>query len=356
MAYTGKTPVNFVDVTQSQSMNVTDDLTVDTNTLVVDSANNRVGIGTNLPSANLDVASSNATIHLTDTDDTTYAEIRNNGGTFTIASDEGQSATNSSINFRVDGSERMRIDSSGNVDVYQGNKIRWRYAAGSTIRGSIETDSADNIKFFNGSSETERMRIDGSGNLLLNTQSSVGTTWFNLVGATSAKNGIAIKNASDAGTIYSLFIRNASNATIGSINNNGSTTSFTGTSDYRLKEDWQPMTGAIKRVNALNPVNFAWKTDGSRVDGFLAHEAQEVVPEAVVGKKDEMREEEYEVTPAVLDEDGNVVTEAVMGTRSVPHYQGIDQSKLVPLLTAALQEAIAKIETLETKVAALENA
>ena len=91
------------------------DLTVDTNTLHVDSANNRVGVGTSSPSANLDVASSNATIHLTDTDDTTYAVIRNNGGTFTIASDEGQSATNSSINFRVDGSEAMRIDSSGNL-------------------------------------------------------------------------------------------------------------------------------------------------------------------------------------------------------------------------------------------------
>ena len=69
-----------------------------------------------------------------------------------------------------------------------------------------------------------------------------------------------------------------------------------------------------------------------------------------------MREEEYEVTPAVLDEDGNVVTEAVMGTRQVPDYQGIDQSKLVPLLTAALQEAIAKIETLEQRIITLENA
>ena len=116
------------------------------------------------------------------------------------------------------------------------------------------------------------------------------------------------------------------------------------------------MVGASDRLMALKPVNFAWKVDGSRVDGFLAHEAQEVVPEAVQGEKDAMRDEEYEVTPAVLDEDGNVVTEAVMGTRSVPDYQGIDQSKLVPLLTAALQEAIAEIETLKTKVAALENA
>jgi hypothetical protein len=112
---------------------------------------------------------------------------------------------------------------------------------------------------------------------------------------------------------------------------------------------------------------------GTRVDGFLAHEAQEIVPEAVHGTKDAMRDEEYEVTAAVyediiiaavLDEEGNeleaerteqrLVSEAVMGTRSVPDMQGIDQSKLVPLLTAALQEALNKIEAMETRLAALE--
>jgi hypothetical protein len=115
------------------------------------------------------------------------------------------------------------------------------------------------------------------------------------------------------------------------------------------------MTGASARVQALNPVNFEWIADGTRVDGFLAHEAQAVVPEAVTGTKDAMRDEEYEVTPAVTDGDGNVVTEAVMGTRSVPDYQGIDQSKLVPLLTAALQEALTKIDALETRITALEG-
>ena len=68
-----------------------------------------------------------------------------------------------------------------------------------------------------------------------------------------------------------------------------------------------------------------------------------------------MKTEEYEVTPAVLDGEDNVVTEAVMGEREVPDYQGIDQSKLVPLLTAALQEAITKIEDLEARVTQLEN-
>jgi len=144
------------------------------------------------------------------------------------------------------------------------------------------------------------------------------------------------------------------NGNVGRIETSGSSTSYITSSDYRLKTDAQPMTGASARVQALNPVNFEWIADGTRVDGFLAHEAQEVVPEAVTGTKDAMLDEEYEVTPAVLDDDGNVVTEAVMGTRSVPDYQGIDQSKLVPLLTAALQEALTKIDDMEARLAALE--
>jgi hypothetical protein len=166
-----------------------------------------------------------------------------------------------------------------------------------------------------------------------------------------------------SGYRFVTFRATASFAEVGTITTNGtSTTSYNTSSDYRLKEDWQPMSGSVDRVKALNPVNFAWKVDGSRVDGFLAHEAQAVVPEAVTGTKDAMRDEEYEVTAAIeatYDEEGNELTAAVpavMGTRTAPDYQGIDQSKLVPLLTAALQDSIAKIEALEARVTALENA
>ena len=160
-----------------------------------------------------------------------------------------------------------------------------------------------------------------------------------------------LTNTPDARTHYNL---QNSNGTVGTIQTAGSSTSYNTSSDYRLKTDAQPMTGASARVQALNPVNFEWIADGTRVDGFLAHEAQEVVPESVAGTKDAMQDEEYEVTPAVRDDDGNVTTEAVMGTRSVPEYQGIDQSKLVPLLTAALQEALTEIASLKTRVEALE--
>jgi len=118
---------------------------------------------------------------------------------------------------------------------------------------------------------------------------------------------------------------------VGSITTTTSSTAFNTSSDYRLKEDVIEMEGSLDRLKGLKPCNFRWKSDGTRVDGFLAHEAQEVVPEAVTGTKD------------AVDDEGN------------PDYQGIDQSKLVPLLTKALQEAVAKIESLEERVAALES-
>ena len=183
--------------------------------------------------------------------------------------------------------------------------------------------------------------------------------------------GGMIVRMSGTSTAAAVF-QNSAAASVGTITVSGSTTAYNTSSDYRLKEDDVPMTGATERVKALRPVNFAWKADGSRVDGFFAHELAEVVPEAATGTKDAMMDEEYEVTPAVyedvttpaveavLDENGVViteaveestesvlVTEAVMGTRSVPDYQGIDQSKLVPLLTATIQDLIARIEALE---------
>ena len=108
---------------------------------------------------------------------------------------------------------------------------------------------------------------------------------------------------------------------------NTSSVSYNTTSDYRLKENVVVLDNAIDRVKQLLPKRFNFINDPDEtLDGFLAHEAQAVVPECVSGTKDE------------VDDDGN------------PVYQGIDQSKLVPLLSAALQEAIAKIETLEQRL------
>ena len=139
--------------------------------------------------------------------------------------------------------------------------------------------------------------------------------------------GVTVKTGASTQTACSF---ETSAGGIGSISCSGSSTAYNTSSDYRLKENIAAMTGAITRVKALNPKRFNFKIDSSTtVDGFLAHEASEIVPEAVWGEKDAMKD--GEIDP-----------------------QGIDQSKLVPLLTGALQEAIAKIEVLESKVAALE--
>jgi hypothetical protein len=140
-------------------------------------------------------------------------------------------------------------------------------------------------------------------------------------------------------------------ATIGSITATSGVTgvAYNTTSDYRLKTNLEPLTGAVDRLSQIPVHRFNWMADpeGPKVDGFLAHEAQAVVPESVVGAKDAEKTEEYEVTPETKGDDGKIISPAVMGTRIVPDYQGIDQSKLVPLLVAAIQELSARLAVLE---------
>lgn len=121
-------------------------------------------------------------------------------------------------------------------------------------------------------------------------------------------------------------------------------TTYNTVSDYRLKENIAPMTGALDKVMALKPCTYTWKEDGSNGQGFIAHELAEIVPECVTGEIDGVHEQLYEVSPAVKDEDGNIVAPAVISTQTVPFYQGIDTSNLVATLTAAIQELKADFE------------
>tara|TARA_B110000977_G_scaffold86630_1_gene115411 strand:+ start:28 stop:1491 length:1464 start_codon:yes stop_codon:yes gene_type:complete len=203
----------------------------------------------------------------------------------------------------------------------------------------------------------EVMRIDSSGNMLVGTQSA-GTQAAGgvaIVPSTDSLIRIGHANGTGSGSLYMQFSYNSS--ALGSISQHGtSQILFNTTSDYRLKENVVPMTGSIDRLKALKPSQFNFITDsGNTVDGFLAHEVQAVVPEAISGTKDAMKDEEYEVTAAVLDDEGIEITAAVMGTHSVPDMQGIDQSKLVPLLTAAIQEQQTLIEALTARITALEG-
>jgi len=206
---------------------------------------------------------------------------------------------------------------------------------------------------------TERVRIDSSGNLLVGVTSSI----------TSGSEGIELRGdygyiktgRNSTGSTGHLLFYNP-NGNVGSITTTGTNTQYLTSSDYRLKENVEYDFDATTRLKQLKPARFNFITDAdTTVDGFLAHEVQDIIPEAVSGTKDGMRDEEYEVTPAVeatYDDDGNVLTEevpAVMGTRSVPDYQGIDQSKLVPLLVKTIQEQQSVIEDLTSRIVALET-
>jgi hypothetical protein len=206
--------------------------------------------------------------------------------------------------------------------------------------------------------KTERMRISSDGSVLVGTTADDPISSSSIGWSFSGSDKILRGYQSDAplialsrGANGQVVIFNNGLTTVGNISITGSATAYNTSSDYRLKEDWQPMAGALDRVDSLKPVNFAWKSDGSRVDGFLAHELAEVLPEAVTGEKDAT--EEYEITPAVLDLEDNVIEEAVMGTRDV--YQGIDQSKIVPLLVAAIQELKGLVQSQQAEIELLKN-
>ena len=186
--------------------------------------------------------------------------------------------------------------------------------------------AADTIAFAEGGAES--MRIDSSGNLLVSTTTTTGNGAAFQVAGSGGGMMLRIAKASE-GTAHQ-FVVNSS--VVGTIYATPSSTSYNTSSDYRLKENIAPMTGALNVVQQLKPVTYNWKVDGSDGQGFIAHELQEVVPDCVVGDKD------------AVDEDGN------------PKYQGVDTSFLVATLTAAIQEQQtiindlkARIETLEAK-------
>ena len=193
----------------------------------------------------------------------------------------------------------------------------------------------------------EILRLKGDGDLIWHATPSSSSAGIAMTNITHPS--INISGGSDTNYRHRIVFTNG-NGTVGIISTNGSSTAYGTSSDYRLKENVDYAWDATTRLKQLKPARFNFIADPDiTVDGFLAHEAQSVVPESVTGTHNGMKDEEYEVTPAVLDDDGNVTTEAVMGTRSVPDYQGIDQSKLVPLLVKTIQE-------LESRITALEDA
>jgi hypothetical protein len=158
------------------------------------------------------------------------------------------------------------------------------------------------------------------------TTQNLGTTNRGIILRSDNGGGAYIQIADTATTSKVLVYFYNGNGQVGSISTNGSATSYNTSSDHRLKENVVELTGATTRLKQLNPSRFNFIADAdTTVDGFIAHEVQTIVPEAITGTHNE------------VDADGN------------PLYQGIDQSKLVPLLVATIQE-------LEARITALENA
>jgi hypothetical protein len=165
-----------------------------------------------------------------------------------------------------------------------------------------------------------------TGNLIVNGVTDIGNGKLMVYGVPDSK--VAIQTYINATTSQGALWFNNPNGNVGRIETSGSSTTYATSSDYRLKENVAPMTGALEKVAALKPVTYTWKADGSAGQGFIAHELQEVCPSAVTGEKD------------AVDAEGK------------PVYQGIDTSFLVATLTAAIQEQQAIINAQQ---AALES-
>jgi hypothetical protein len=168
----------------------------------------------------------------------------------------------------------------------------------------------------NAISFTQAMTLDASGNLLLATTTQDSGARFTL----NDQGVVGISMVETGTTSHGRIYFKNGNGVVGQISTSGSATTYSTSSDYRLKENIQPMTGALAKVAALKPCIYNWKADGSDGEGFIAHELQAVVPQCVTGEKD------------AVDAEGN------------PVYQGIDTSFLVATLTAAIQELKAEFD------------
>jgi|8_EtaG_2_1085327.scaffolds.fasta_scaffold15823_3 hypothetical protein len=213
--------------------------------------------------------------------------------------------------------------------------------SGANRRGFYSYDHSADAAFI-GTAASIRVKVDSSGRVLINHTTAVtGEGYLQVKGSTNLSAWQVNSNG-----LVALRFFNASGSGVGGITVNASGTVYATSSDYRLKENEVAISDGIARLKQLKPYRFNFKTDVDKdgnpteiVDGFFAHEVSSVVPEAISGEKDAM--ETY------TDDNGDEQTRI--------NPQGIDQSKLVPLLTSALQEAITKIETLEARVTTLEG-
>ena len=297
-----------------------------THALFIDSGNDKIGMFTDSPSGKL---------HIKTTSSGGTAQSRS----ALVIEDDGGNAD--SIQFLT--------NDSGFQSIFFGD------ASDNDVGRLAYSHSGDNMRFSAGATESMRATSDSVGGL--------GHTGGN--GAISSEgfvfrkntngNHLEIGHASGAGNGFSFLICRHNSSSIGGISQDGTTgVDFDTSSDYRLKENVSYDFDATTRLKKLKPCRFNFIAEPNRtVDGFLAHEVEDAVPQAVKGEKDAMTEEVLYVDGDEIPKDKKV---GDVKRASQISSQMLDYSKLVPLLTKALQEQQATIEALTARITALENA
>ncbi len=293
--------------------------------------------------AGIDSGSSNGQLALYTTASGTSTEAMR----ITAAQNVGIGVTNPSYKLQLPATAGTTVFFGGNLNIGVGAAFVSGqtdvFTSGTNPLG-MGTGGSASYQFYTNS--TERARIDSSGNLLVGTTGISGINgklaiyqssnvdWAQVVQLANAGVGSLYTNTSGTASYTPISFRNngTSFSLCGAITVSGTTTAYATSSDYRLKENIAPMTGALAKVAQLNPVTYTWKSTNEVGEGFIAHELQAVMPDAVVGEKD------------AVDAEGN------------PIHQGIDTSFLVATLTAAIQEQQALITQLQADVAALKGA
>jgi hypothetical protein len=378
-------------------------LNVDNGVLYVDGVNNRIGIGTTSPESLVHIDGNATAFRITRGSSIGFAyntgtavtdpfRIQSNGGAVDLYSAVSQPITFSagtSEKARIDGSGRLLIATTSNtagslLQIYQDNNltsgtINVTTAGGLTVispsavanygagvwfdHGSLRAGIASSrittgnwgtdLRFYTHPDSTasqfeiiERMRITSNGNVFINSTSNpaLGTEMFGVAAQTSGQ-VTAAAFTTTVNTAPTVFIANTSNTTNayvmrfttgtggntrGEIYYNGSQLVYATSSDYRLKENVVNFNNGTEIIKQLRPVKYNWIENNNEDIGFIAHEVQDVFPNAVGGEKD------------AVDDNGKILP------------QTYDPSKLVPLLTAALQESIKRIEQLEATNASFE--
>ena len=239
------------------------------------------------------------------------------------------------IGFSEGGVEAARINADSQFVAAAGTAALPVITTTGDTNTGIFFPAADTIAFSEGG--VEAMRINSESDFLLGVTSAFNSGKQCLAFSGDTRQGLNIRNNADNPSDVYVGFYNAFGTNTGAIRSGGSTTSYNTSSDYRLKENVQPLVNALDKVMALKPVSYTWKSGGED-NGFIAHDLQLILPKAVSGEKDAVNEDDT-INP-----------------------QGVDYSKIVATLTAAIQELKALVDTqansiqsLTTRITALET-